>query len=201
MVAVRQLQDEMPARFGRMERIIQEQDSVQAIDRLEAEVNDLRAEQQRIGDRLSRELRSDLGGMVGELADANRMTLDRLGNLSSELDRDRLQRLADFEQLVDSMSAGWEGLYGSMSKLFDSAETVEQRMMGIERRLEAVRDLERTVDEALVEVREQLQSHLSGMQRYLSDLQPAPVTVTVNHPEAQVTNTTRSGFLPRSEQD
>lgn len=170
--SIRQLHDELPLQFSRVERALREQ-----------------------GRDVAAEVRAELGSVVGELTSLSRTTLDRISGVSGELDRDRLQRVEDLELVIDSLSSGWQGLYAGMSQLTERTEDVDVRLAGIERRLDSMRNLERTVDDALAGVREQLETHLVTLERHMADLQPAPVMVTVNHPEAQVSQTTRGGYV------
>jgi hypothetical protein len=154
----RKLDEELPARFARVERTVLEQ--VQTTQR---------------------ELATVLMGIV----EANRATLDRIAALASTVDEERARRTEDVELVVDTVTTGWEGLAGAVKALFTQGEETSRRIAGIEQRLSQIRDLEGGVEGTMTELRE-----------FIRDLQPAPVVVTVAHPEAEVTNTSRSGWLP-----
>jgi hypothetical protein len=157
---VRKLDDELPARFNRVERTVLEQ--VQTTQR---------------------ELSTVLMGLV----EANRASLDRIASLASTMDEERARRTEDVEVVVDTVTTGWEGLAGAVKALFEQAEENSRRIAGIEQRLGQIRDLEGAVESTLGDLRE-----------FIRDLQPAPVVVTVAHPEAEVQNNARGGWLPES---
>jgi hypothetical protein len=138
---------------------------------------------------ISGEIRTDLASLMGEMATLNRATLDRLAAVSGDLDRDRLQRVEDLELLVDSMTTGWKGIYGAVTQVFDRAGEIDGR----------IGSLERTLEQSLAQVRQQLETNLGAMQQHLKELQPAPVVVTVNHPDAQVAQTSRPGYTTGQE--
>lgn len=159
---IRKLDDELPARFGRVERNVLEQ--VQTTQR---------------------ELSTVLMGLV----EANRASLDRIAALASTMDEERARRTEDVEVVVDTVTTGWEGLAGAVKALFEQAEENSRRIAGIEQRLTQIRDLEGAVESTLGDLRE-----------FIRDLQPAPVVVTVAHPEAEVRNSARGGWLPEPRQ-
>ena len=88
---------------------------------------------------------------------------------------------------MDTVTTGWEGLAGAVKALFEQNEVTSRRIAGIEQRLTQIRDLEGGVEATMTELR----SHIK-------DLQPAPITVTVSHPDAAVRNDARGGWLPEA---
>ena len=155
---VRKLDEELPARFDRVERSVLDQ--VQATQR-------------------------DLSSVLTGLVDANRASLDRIAAVASTLDDDRARRADDLDIVVDTMTTGWEGLAGAVKALYEQGKDIGSRIDQIEQRLSQLRDLEGTVEKTMQELR-----------GHVKDLSPAPVVVTVSHPEAQVSNTSRGGWLP-----
>jgi hypothetical protein len=155
---VRKLDEELPARFSRVERTVLEQ--VQTSQR---------------------ELSSVLMGIV----EANRAALDRIAALASTVDDERARRTEDVELVVDTVTTGWEGLGGAVKALFQQGEETSRRIAGIEQRLTQIRDLEGAVEGTMAELRD-----------FIRELQPAPITVTVSHPDAEVRNQGRGGWLP-----
>lgn len=155
---VRKLDEELPARFTRVERTLLEQ--LQSSHR-------------------------ELSNVFTSLVESNRAALDRLASVASTLDDDRVRRTEDVELIVDTVTTGWEGLAGAMKALFRQNEETSRRVAGIEQRLAQLRDLEGSVEKTMSELR----SHVSV-------LQPAPIVVTVSHPDAEVQNTTRAGWVP-----
>jgi hypothetical protein len=127
----------------------------------------------------------ELSTAMSSLVDANRATLDRVTSLTSTLDDDRARRSEDVEVIVDTVTTGWEGLAGAVKALFEQNDELSRRIAGIEQRLTQIRDLEDAVGGTLGELR----SHVK-------DLAPAPIVVTVSHPEAEVRNETRTGWSP-----
>ncbi len=123
---VKKLDEELPARFGRVERTL--------VDQLQT---------------TQREISAVLAGLV----DANRASLDRIASLASTMDEDRARRTEDVEVVVDTVTTGWEGLAGAMRALFDQAEENSRRIAGIEQRLTQIRDLEGAVEGTLEEFR------------------------------------------------
>jgi hypothetical protein len=123
---VKKLDEELPARFGRVERTLVEQ--LQTTQR-------------------------EISGVLGGLVDANRASLDRIAALASTMDEDRARRTEDVEVVVDTVTTGWEGLAGAMRALFDQAEENSRRIAGIEQRLTQIRDLEGAVEGTLEEFR------------------------------------------------
>jgi hypothetical protein len=123
---VKKLDDELPARFGRVERTLVDQ--IQTTQR-------------------------ELAGVLASLVDANRASLDRIAALGSTLDEDRARRTEDVEVVVDTVTTGWEGLAGAMKALFEQAEENSRRIAGIEQRLTQIRDLEGAVETTLEEFR------------------------------------------------
>ncbi|MCW2950443.1 MAG: hypothetical protein JWN41_1456, partial [Thermoleophilia bacterium] len=129
----------------------------------------------------------DLAHVLTGLVDANRASLDRVASIASTLDEDRSRRADDLDIVVDTMTTGWEGLAGAIKALYQQGEHIGSRIDAIEQRLSQLRDLESKVD-----------TSLSAFASHVKDLAPAPVMVTVSHPEAQVENTSRGGWLPAS---
>ena len=123
---VKKLDEELPARFGRVERTL--------VDQLQA-------------------TQRELAGVLTSLVEANRASLDRIAALGSTLDEDRARRTEDVEVVVDTVTTGWEGLAGAMRALFDQAEENSRRIAGIEQRLTQIRDLEGAVEGTLDEFR------------------------------------------------
>ncbi len=123
---VKKLDEELPARFGRVERTL--------VDLLQS-------------------TQRELAGVLTSLVDANRASLDRIAALGSTLDEDRARRTEDVEVVVDTVTTGWEGLAGAMRALFDQAEENSRRIAGIEQRLTQIRDLEGAVEGTLDEFR------------------------------------------------
>jgi chromosome segregation ATPase len=121
---VRKLDDELPSRFGRIERAL--------------------VEQLQHGQR-------DMSQVLTSLVDADRAALDRLASLASTLDEDRARRSEDLEVVVDTVTTGWEALAGAVRSLYDQADENSRRLAAIEQRLLQIRDvegaLERTLDE------------------------------------------------------
>jgi chromosome segregation ATPase len=132
----------------------------------------------------------ELSSAMSSLVDANRATLDRVTSLTSTLDDDRARRSEDVEVIVDTVTTGWEGLAGAIKALFEQNDELSRRIAGIEQRLTQIRDLEDAVEGTLGELR----SHVK-------DLAPAPIVVTVSHPEAEVRNETRTGWSPSTTTD
>jgi hypothetical protein len=128
-----------------------------------------------------RELSSVLMGIV----EANRAALDRIAALASTVDDERARRTEDVELVVDTVTTGWEGLGGAVKALFQQGEETSRRIAGIEQRLTQIRDLEGAVEGTMAELRD-----------FIRELQPAPITVTVSHPDAEVRNQGRGGWLP-----
>jgi hypothetical protein len=137
----------------------------------------------------------DMGNALGDIAMASRLVLDKLGSMSGELDQDRLQRAEDLELIVDSLASASQGVYGAVNRLFDRVSEFNERMDTVEHRLGSISALERTVEKGLTSVFQQLEGNLTSMQHHLNELQPAPVVVTVNHPEASVAQETRAGYM------
>jgi hypothetical protein len=154
---IRKLDDELPARFGRIERGLVEQ---------------LQGQQH------------EMSTVLSSLVDADRAALDRLASLGSTMDEDRARRAEDLEVLVDTVTTGWEGLAGAMTALFEQADENSRRLAGIEQRLGQLRDVEGALEQTL-----------DQFQRHMSELKPSPIVVTVSHDEAEVRNTTRSGWV------
>jgi hypothetical protein len=154
----RKLDEEMPARFGRIERAFTEQ--LQSTQR-------------------------DMSGILSTLVDVNRASLERVTAIAGALDEERSRRAEDTELVVDTVTSGWEGLAGAMKALYQQNEQIDRRIDAIEKRLAKLRDVEKAVDGTLQEFKEQV-----------ADLAPAPVVVTVSHPDASVQNTSRSGWVP-----
>ncbi|MCW2974310.1 MAG: hypothetical protein JWN72_2583 [Thermoleophilia bacterium] len=127
----------------------------------------------------------DLAGVLTGLVDANRASLDRIASIASTLDEDRSRRADDLDVVVDTMTTGWSGLAGAIKALYEQGEQIGFRIDVIEQRMEQLRDLEKGVETTMQEFRD-----------HVKDLTPAPVVVTVSHPEAQVSNTSRGGWLP-----
>lgn len=127
----------------------------------------------------------ELSTVMTSLVDANRASLDRIAAVASTIDEDRLRRGDEAELIVDTVTTGWEGLANAMKALFAQQEQNSKRISGIEERLAQIRNLEETVAATLGEFRD-----------HVRDLKPAPVVVTVAHAEAEVQNTSRSGWLP-----
>ena len=123
---VKKLDEELPARFGRVERTL--------VDQLQ-------------------QSQREIGGVLTSLVDANRASLDRIAALSSTMDEDRARRAEDVEVVVDTVTTGWEGLAGAMKALFEQAEENSRRIAGIEQRLTQIRDLEGAVEGTLEEFR------------------------------------------------
>jgi hypothetical protein len=122
--------------------------------------------------------------VLSSLVDADRAALDRLASLGSTMDEDRARRAEDLEVLVDTVTTGWEGLAGAMTALFEQADENSRRLAGIEQRLGQLRDVEGALEQTL-----------DQFQRHMSELKPSPIVVTVSHDEAEVRNTTRSGWV------
>ncbi|MCW2920258.1 MAG: hypothetical protein JWL76_132 [Thermoleophilia bacterium] len=123
---VKKLDEELPARFGRVERTL--------VDQLQAS-------------------QREIGGVLTSLVDANRASLDRIASMASTMDEDRARRAEDVEVVVDTVTTGWEGLAGAMKALFEQAEENSRRIAGIEQRLTQIRDLEGAVEGTLEEFR------------------------------------------------
>jgi hypothetical protein len=178
--SMRQLHEELPVHFQRIERVVRDQDPSQSLQALQSNVAVLQQRQDQIAGALQQVVRDELSDIV----EASRLTLDKLGVIATDAGRDRVQRAEDLELLVDSMSKGWQGLYGAVTQLFERVGDFDDRMQHVESKLEQINRLERTVDQ-----------HLESMQQHLQELQPAPVIVTVNHPDAQVAQETRGGYV------
>ncbi|MBC7461685.1 MAG: hypothetical protein H7287_10020 [Thermoleophilia bacterium] len=127
----------------------------------------------------------DLASVLTGLVDANRASLDRIASIASTLDEDRSRRSDDLDVVVDTMTTGWSGLAGAVKALYEQGEQIGFRIDVIEQRMEQMRDLEKSVETTMQEFRD-----------HVKDLTPAPVVVTVSHPEAQVSSTSRGGWLP-----
>jgi len=119
---VKKLDEELPARFGRVERNLMDQ--LQLTQR-------------------------EVTTVMSSLVDANRASLDRIAALGSTLDEDRARRAEDVDVIVDTVTTGWEGLAGAMKVLFEQAEENSRRLAGIEQRLTQIRDLEGAVEGTL----------------------------------------------------
>lgn len=155
---VRKLDEELPARFGRIERTFTEQ--VQTTQR-------------------------DLSGVLTTLVDVNRAALDRLAAMASTQDEERVRRSEDTELIVDTVTTGWEALAGAVKALYTQNEALDRRIDQMEQRLAKLRDVEKAVD-----------GTLRRFDEHIADLAPAPVVVTVSHPEASVQNTSKGGWTP-----
>lgn len=153
---VRKLDEELPARFGRIERTFTEQ--VQTTQR-------------------------DLSGVLSTLVDVNRAALDRIAAMASTQDEERVRRSEDTELIVDTVTTGWEALAGAVKALYTQNEQLDRRIDQMEQRLAKLRDVEQAVD-----------STLRRFDEHVADLAPAPVVVTVSHPEASVQNTSKGGW-------
>ena len=180
---LRQIQDELPARFGRSDRLQQ-----QVADTLRDELLPVR--------RYVGQL-SELGAHTSILETSRlaQTSADQLGAIGASLDQDRLQRAADLELLVDSMTSGWKGLYGSVETLLARVDAFDQRMTRLEGRLDALSKLEPSMQGALASLQERLDSSIASMEARIVQQLPAPVTVTVSHPEARLDGQTGSGFV------
>lgn len=119
---IRKLDDEMPARFSRIERGLVEQ---------------LQSQQR------------DMANVLASLVDADRAALDRLASVASTMDEDRARRAEDLAVVVDTVTTGWEGLAGAMAALFEQAEENSKRIAGIEQRLGQLRDVEGALEQTL----------------------------------------------------
>ncbi|MCW2962304.1 MAG: hypothetical protein JWM90_2691 [Thermoleophilia bacterium] len=128
-----------------------------------------------------RELSTVLAGLV----DANRASLDRIASIASTLDEERTRRSEDVELMVDTVTTGWEGLAGAIKALFLQGEETNRRIAEVETSIGNVHALEESVQKTMAE-----------FQHHMANLTPAPVIVTVAHPEAEVRNTARGGWLP-----
>lgn len=159
----RKLDEEMPARFGRIERAFTEQ--LQTTQR-------------------------DMSGILSTLVDVNRASLERIAAVGTVLDEERSRRAEDTELIVDTVTSGWEGLAGAMKALYQQNEQIDRRIDAIEQRLAKLRDVEQAVDGTLQEFRDQI-----------AELSPAPIVVTVSHPDASVQNTSRAGWVPERNLD
>jgi anti-sigma-K factor RskA len=101
------------------------------------------------------------------------------------MNEDRARRTEDIDVVVDTVIRGWEGLAAAMASLYEQAEENSRRLAGIEQRLTQIRDLEGAVEQSL-----------DRFQEHMRELKPSPIVVTVSHEEAEVRNTTRSGWVP-----
>lgn len=180
---LRQIQDELPARFGRSDRLQQ-----QVADTLRDELLPVR--------RYVGQL-SELGAHTAilETARVSQLTADQLGVIGASFDQDRLQRAADLELMLDSMTSGWKGLYGSVETLLARVDAFDQRMTRLEGRLDALGKLEPSMHGALASLQERLDQSIASMEARIVQQLPAPVTVTVSHPEVHVAEQPTGGFI------
>jgi hypothetical protein len=155
---IKKLDEEMPARFSRIERSL--------LDQLQGS-------------------QREMSTVLTSLVDADRAALDRLASIASTMDEDRARRAEDVDIVVDTVTRGWEGLAAAMASLYEQAEENSRRLAGIEHRLTQIRDLEGAVEQTL-----------DRFQEHMRELKPSPIVVTVSHEEAEVRNTTRSGWVP-----
>lgn len=137
----------------------------------------------------------DMGNAMGDIALASRLVLDKLGAMSGDLDQDRVQRAEDLELMIDTLTSATQGVYGAINRVFDRVGEFNERMDSVEQRMSSIGALERAVEKGLSAVFHQLEGNLTQMQSHLRELQPAPVVVTVNHPEASVAQETRAGYV------
>lgn len=208
----RKLDEELPARFDRIERTIagelraesqavrdelrtqrQEgadddralQDELVASLRADQEtmLEELRRTQRTLGERLHSGQR-DLADVVAGLAEADTAVLEQLGTMGRVIEDERTGRAQDLEFLVDTMTTGWQGLASALTTLHEHSARTLDRLDELEQRFSSLGSMERSVEQSM----RRLEGHLM-------ELQPAPVIVTVNHPDAHVQNTTKGGWL------
>ncbi len=121
---VRKLDDEMPARFDRIERSL--------------------ADQLQHGQR-------DVSQVLTSLVDADRAALDRLASITSTLDEERARRTEDLDVVVDTVTTGWQALAGAVKALYEQADENSRRLAAIEQRLSQIRDVEGALERTLTE--------------------------------------------------
>lgn len=137
----------------------------------------------------------DLGGLFADLILAGRATLDKLSSVDGELGRDRVQRAEDLELTIDALTAGFSGMQEAFIRVLDTVGTIDQRIGAIEKSVATFDNLIEHFDATVEKIGGKLDADLGAMRAHLAELQPAPVVVTVAHPEANVQQSTRSGFL------
>lgn len=203
---VRQLGDELPSRLTRLERSIQEHSSTELVERVGSDVSQLAAQQRELGSFVREELAPtrrdvqqlvelDIDRALSGLAKSQDTTLDRIGGVTGAIERERVQRAEDLELVVDAMSSGWKAVFGAVEQMLERVDTVDQRMASLETRISEIGRLEVTVEEALSTMKTRLDHSMESMELHLRELQPAPVIVTVNHPNAEVAQQTRGGHI------
>jgi hypothetical protein len=137
----------------------------------------------------------DLGGLFTDLMMAGRATLDKLGSMDAELSRDRVQRAEDLELTIDALTAGFSGMQQTYVRLVEAIDAVDNRVAGLERHLASFDKMSDRFDATVDRMSAKVELDLGAMRDHLTDLQPAPVVVTVAHPDARVEQTTRGGLL------
>ncbi|MCW2924477.1 MAG: hypothetical protein JWM98_1881 [Thermoleophilia bacterium] len=184
------VEDAMRASIERAEHALADQiaEPAATIRRLDAELPERLSSVERTLVEQLRTSQRDVSNVLGNLVDANRASLDRVAAIASTLDEDRSRRSEDVEVIVDAVTTGWEGLAGAVKVLFEQHERTSEQVAGIEARLGQLRDLEGAVEGTMAELRD-----------LVRNLTPAPVVVTVSHPEATVQNTSRGGWLADSD--
>lgn len=183
LAMLRQIQDELPSRFARMDRsqhMISEtlRDELLPVRRYVSQLSEM-----------------GVHHIVQESARTAQQASERMTALETGMEHDRVQRAADLELLVDSMSSGWNGLYGSVEKLLSRIDVFDRRMTQLEHRLDALGKLEPSVQGTLTSLQDRLDESLASMESRIIEHLPAPVVVTVNHPNAEVSNETNSGYV------
>lgn len=164
------------------------QGTTDAVSRVERDVDVLGETLVRVERALLDQLQGsqrEMSTVLTSLVDADRAAIDRLASIASTMDEDRARRAEDIEVVVDTVTRGWEGLAAAMASLYEQAEENSRRLAGVEQRLTQIRDLEGAVEQSL-----------DRFEEYVRELKPSPIVVTVSHEEAEVRNTTRSGWVP-----
>jgi hypothetical protein len=128
--------------------------------------------------------RGDLGSAISSLTDASQASLDRLAGIAAGLDDDRTSRAQDVELVVDTFTTGWEGLASAMQAIHSQNAEALGRLEQLEERVGRLADLEQSMTDGI-----------ANMNRHISELKPAPVVVSVHHPDADVRSETRGGWL------
>lgn len=165
------LRDQIDAPAKSIARL--EEDLPAAIERIEQAVSEKLAASQ-----------TELSSMLTGLVDSNRASLDRVAAVASTLDEERTRRAEDVATIVDTVTTGWEGLAGAIKALYEQHADTSRRIEAIEGRLGQLRDLEGAVQNTMTQLRD-----------VVGGLTPAPVVVTVAHPDAEVANTARGGWV------
>lgn len=148
----------------------------------------------RMSGRMGDESFGRLGNAIDHQRELGHRTNELLNDVIAGMDRNRLQQTQDLEVLIDALTSGWQAFYATIDGLFARIDTFGERLASVEHRFDVMDQLERNVSTGLEAMREQLETQLSAVNKHMAELAPAPITVTVSHPEASVHQQTRPGY-------